>query len=136
MKNLFLSLVMAAVGLGFTQASSAAVTSYPCHGCTPAQEEQAALAKPGIGIRYVHNFTQRRIRKFAVVLATPQRTSALSQLSALLLPAIAADRALGRNALSGREVVVRGDDLLFADARGRVVHVRLDYAQSEAFALI
>lgn len=37
---------------------------------------------------------------------------------------------------SPAQVFVRGDNLLFADARGRVVHVRLDYAQSEAFALI
>ncbi len=75
MKNLFLLLAMAAVGLGFTQASSAAVTSYPCHGCTLAQEEQAVLAKPGIGIRYVHNFTQHRIRKFAVVLDSAGRAA-------------------------------------------------------------
>lgn len=37
---------------------------------------------------------------------------------------------------SPAQVFVRGDNLLFADARGRVVHVRLDHAQSEAFALI
>ncbi|MCQ4164116.1 bpX6 domain-containing protein [Tahibacter harae] len=53
------------------------------------------------------------------LLAAPQRTTALGRLSALLLPAIAADRALGRNTLSGKELdrLARhaGDPLLLAD---------------------
>lgn len=68
MHRLFFLFVLPAVGLAASQASNAAVPAYPCHGCTLAQEEQAALAKPGLGVRFIYNFTNHRLRKFAVFL--------------------------------------------------------------------
>lgn len=77
MKRFLLSLALAAAGIGMAQTSSAAVPGYPCHGCTLAQEEQAALAKPGLGVRFVYNFTNHRLRKFAVYLDSARATGAI-----------------------------------------------------------
>lgn len=73
-------------------------------------------------LRALHDaaaLTSERAALAHALLAAPQRTPALSQLSALLLPAIAADRALGRNTLSSKELdrLARhaGDPLLLAD---------------------
>jgi len=63
-----LTLLLAAACVGFSPAARAAVPAFPCHGCTLAQEEKAALSRPGLGVRFVYNFTHHRIRKFAVLL--------------------------------------------------------------------
>lgn len=77
MKRFLLSLGLAVAAVGVSQSSSAAVPGYPCHGCSPTQEEQAALAKPGLGARFIYNFTNHRLRKFAVYLDSARSTGTI-----------------------------------------------------------
>lgn len=78
MKRFMISLLLAAAGFGVPEASNATpVPGYACHGCSLAQEEQAALAKPGLGIRFIYNFTNNRLRKFIVVLDSARAASAI-----------------------------------------------------------
>lgn len=78
MKRFIMSLLLAAAGVGLSEVGSAApVPGYPCHGCNLAQEEQAALAQPGLGIRFIYNFNANRLRKFIVVLDSARAVSAI-----------------------------------------------------------
>ncbi len=59
------------VGMVAASAATAAVPAVPCNNCTGAQEEQAALSTPGLGIRFVYDLQGNSIRKFKVYLDSP-----------------------------------------------------------------
>lgn len=78
MKRFFLSLLLAATGFGLSDVTNAApVPGFACNGCSLAQEEGVALAQPGLGVRFVYNFSSNRLRKFLVVLDSARATSAI-----------------------------------------------------------
>ncbi len=60
-----LAVVLSAIMMS---AQAAPTTAISCNGCTLAQEEQAALAMPGLEVRFVYNLPSHRVRKFKVVL--------------------------------------------------------------------
>jgi hypothetical protein len=54
--------------------AQAGPTAYDCHGCSEAQEDQTALAAPGLGVRFIYNLTAQHIRKFYVSIDYPNNT--------------------------------------------------------------
>lgn len=69
MKNLIAGAALVAGML--TGSANAAVPAIPCNNCSDAQEEQAALSAPGLGIRFIYDLPGNSIRKFKVYLDMP-----------------------------------------------------------------
>lgn len=75
MKNLIAGLAFVA---GFTASTAyAAVPAIPCNNCSGAQEEQAALSAPGLGVRFIYDLSGNSIRKFKVYLDSPMNSVVL-----------------------------------------------------------